>query len=373
LRRRLTGEFVLLRQLKPIAFLVLGLSWLLGLAVGQVITAGEGTAAPKTRPAQVGTEAPIDLAQSQNLPRTKRNKRAGSPSTDETPKAGSLPARVRDALAAGVEKANALGGTAEAAVWVPGWDAPVTVGDADTPHRMWSMSKAVTAVALHQAAGGGLSARANEAVTDAITRSDNCAQRSVIVSLQELAGGTEGALSAFDDVLAQSGAHLRTAPSTGTIADQPECRTYVAAHAPQATGRALQLGTAEWNLIDAIAFAHGLATGTYEAPGDTLLDLMRRPKLRPLTSTPEDMTAPPNWGAGAALANFNTAYKGGWGGSQQGRYMAGQIVVADIRGQRVAFVAIYHPKAQPPTDDPGKTRAPEALQTMFAAGASALE
>jgi hypothetical protein len=99
---------------------------------------------------------------------------------------------------------------------------------------------------------------------------------------------------------------------------------------------------------------------------------MSAPKLRSSEAPPEDYTPDPAWGAGTALAAWHPAYKAGWGGVTHGDFLAGQIAVASIDGHMVALAAMYHPTLQPDRDDPGRTRAPSAIETIFSAAAAAI-
>jgi hypothetical protein len=137
-------------------------------------------------------------------------------------------------------------------------------------------------------------------------------------------------------------------------------------------GPALLLGTSTWTVSDAVRFAYALGHGEYGRAGTEVMTLMREPKLPSGEAPPGDHTADPDWGAGKALASYRPAYKAGWGGVQHGNFLAGQIAVFDLHGRTVAVAAMFHPSEQPDRDDPGRTAAPRAVETMFAAVAHAL-
>jgi hypothetical protein len=100
---------------------------------------------------------------------------------------------------------------------------------------------------------------------------------------------------------------------------------------------------------------------------------MREPKEFSREVLPGEFTAPVDWGAGRALGRFDPAYKAGWGGTQQGDFLAGQMALFEPRsGDRVVVAVIFHPAVQPSIDDPGLTRAPEALQAVMNALAGEL-
>jgi hypothetical protein len=279
------------------------------------------------------------------------------------------PAAVRPALERTVKAADALGGASQVALWKEGWRAPVVAGDApDRPMRMWSISKAATAIAVFKAASKPSEAMLTS-IQRALTRSENCAQRRVVLGLQALEHGVGGAEAAVADVLARAGARVKVHPE----AQAPEqiCLAYLAKHRNgiDINAPAALLGTVQWTLDDAVRFAMALGDGRYGAAGDRVLAYMSLPK-RPSEDPGATMTAPAQWGAGVALAGLDAlAYKGGWGGSSSKTYMAAQIAVATIGGRRVAMAAAFHPTRQPATDDPGLTKAPAALETLFRAAA----
>ena len=210
------------------------------------------------------------------------------------------------------------------------------------------------------------------AVSDAITKSDNCAQRRVVLDLQQREGGIDGAQAAFDTVLKRAGVTLSTKPQQANIDGDPDCRSYLTANRAEIRdpfGTALQLGTDEWTLHDAVRFAHALANGTYGSAGEKVLELMRQPKERPASASPTDYTAslndPPS--GGTFPQEWAAAYKGGWGGHHLSppNYRAAEIVVLNVGPHTVALAAIFRPTVQPRSDDPGVTHAPQALQALF--------
>jgi hypothetical protein len=287
-------------------------------------------------------------------------------------------ARLRAALARGVRGADALGGEAAAAVWVSGDATPLSSGPASVPHRMWSMSKAVVSIAALEAVGDRPDPVLSSALAAAIRRSDNCAIRRVIVGLQEGSHrGVAGALAAFKGVLAKAGARIEAAPQAAVA--EAACVHYLERHRGHLSGGdlgvAAQFGTAEWSVLDAIAFTHALADGIYGAPGEHLLELMARAKQPPLEQ-PSPPSAPPlDWGAGAAFPSvWHPAWKAGWGGSRErpGHFLAGQIVALRVDHTPVAVAAVFLPSLQPTVDDPGVTMAPQALERIFAAVRSGL-
>jgi hypothetical protein len=241
---------------------------------------------------------------------------------------------------------------------------------------MWSVSKPVTAVtALSSAANSSqtVGAAVDRAMVDALTRSDNCAQRRVVVAVQELNGGVGPADVAFRNVLKDAGAHASGTPYAAPLSDT-SCNAYLASTEGRlSTARvrqpALQFGTYEWTVRDAVTFAYALGTGRYGAEGDQVLRWMRRPKARASEGSPLDYTSPLDLppSGGRFPAGWQPAYKGGWGGHEQNNFVAEQIVVLKIAGRTVALAAVFRPHVQPPNDDPGTSAAPQALEDVFRA------
>ncbi len=285
-------------------------------------------------------------------------------------------ARLAAGLQRGVNAAAALGGSAEAAIMLDGWRTPVLAsseahGEARFM-RMWSMSKVATMIAVLRGLGWGrrpgrpISAELDEALHGAITRSENCRQRRVVLELQRLSGGTAGAREALQGVFGDAGAEVRV----GTQIAPPEasCVEYLNTQADLADplAPALLLGTSTWRVGDAVRLVQALSNDTYGAAiSHEVLGLMRLPKLPSREVKAGELTAPLDWGAGESLSK-GTAYKAGWGGSLNGNFLAGQIALAELPGVgRAALVAVFHPDNQPSRDDPGITASPEALDAIF--------
>jgi hypothetical protein len=328
----------------------LGLGWMLNGAG----SAGGGAAVAAAPSARTPHPAPVHHG-------------SASPRAADTPAPGRT--ALATALADGVRRAAALGGTAEGAVVADGWSHPVTAGDATRRIRMWSASKPVTAVAALQAAHGRpVPAPLTAAMTAAITRSENCPQRRVVVGLQTLTGGPEPARTALLAVLRQAGVgdaritHQAPAPD-------PECLPYLRSSGlADPSAIALTLGVSQWTVGDAARFALALGEGRYGAAGSRVLALMRRPKRASTElASADEYTVDAAWGAGRALAGLRPAYKAGWGGATQHRFLAEQLAVVHVGGHTVAVAVAFHPTAQPDVDDPGRTVAPQAIETMLAA------
>lgn len=285
-------------------------------------------------------------------------------------------ARLGAELQHGVDAAAALGGTAEAAIMLDGWPTPVIASSESHGEgrfmRMWSMSKVSTMIAVLRGLGWGrrpgrpISPELDEALHGAITRSENCRQRRVVLELQRLSGGTAAARQALQNVFRDAGAEVRV----GTQIAPPEenCVEYLDTQTELAEplSPALLLGTSTWRVGDAVRLVHALSVGTYgTAISHEVLGLMRLPKQPSREVKPGELTAPLNWGAGESLPS-GTPYKAGWGGSLNGNFLAGQIALADLTGiGRAALVAVFHPDEQPSRDDPGITTSPQALDTIF--------
>jgi hypothetical protein len=380
----LTDQLNQVRRNPALALVVLAGGLILGVLIGVVFARGGGSAGA----ANSTTKTVIAVRSSQ----TASGAGAGDgvsghatlpPATaGSNGAAGAQPERravLLSALQDGVEQADALGGEAAAAVWVGGDQAPVLSGPTSTPHRMWSTSKAVVTIAALKAVNDQPDPVLRSAMTDAIRRSDNCAIRRVIVGLQDrLSQGIDGAIAAFEQVLATAGAQIERGPQQA--APEQACVRYLDGHQGGLPGSdlgvAAEFGTTEWTENDAISFAHALSEGVYGAAGAYLLRLMGLPKQSPLEEPPPPSAPPLDWGAGAVFpANWRPAWKAGWGGSQDDppHYLAGQIVVLHLGNVPVAATAIFVPRREPPNDNPGITLAPEALEVMFRAARIGLE
>ncbi|MEV4422460.1 hypothetical protein AB0L40_21160, partial [Patulibacter sp. NPDC049589] len=194
-------------------------------------------------------------------------------------------------------------GTVEAAILADGWSTPVvratSAGRTGVAHessrrtRMWSMSKAVTAVALlERVPYGALAEPVKQAMTRALTASENCPQRRIVLELQRRYDGPGGAQEAVRKVLADAGADPTGVDVAATPPDDPDCQRALTDGSlgwnenPRAA--ALQLGTAEWTIGDAARFAHHLAAGGYtpRGAGKRVLQLLRLAKARSTEGDP---------------------------------------------------------------------------------------
>jgi hypothetical protein len=125
----------------------------------------------------------------------------------------------------------------------------------------------------------------------------------------------------------------------------------------------LLLGTTTWTPSDAARFAYALGAAKFgRAISQELLRLMRKPKRRSEEATPIDYTASLSWGAEDAFRGTQPAYKSGWGGTQQGRFLVGQITVVRLPDQSPLGISVmFRPDVQPVRDDPGLTQGPVAI------------
>ena len=281
--------------------------------------------------------------------------------------------RLAQALERGIHEAHRLGATAQAAVWVEGWSQPVERGDdLRRPMRLWSLAKPVVAVAtldaVRRSGAQPPPPELGSAMTAALTRSENCRQRRVVLGLQALSGGPLGAREPIRRVLASAGAREVVLPQR-PLPPEPSCRAYLGrsgAGLADPYAPTLPFGTARWTARDAIAFGHALGNGRYGDAGSEVIDLMRQPKDRSREmQSPGEYTADVRWGAGRSFTRWRPAYKAGWGGSSTGTFSASQLALIDVRGRRVAIFASFQPRVQPPRDDPGATDAPTAIEAIF--------
>lgn len=337
-----------------------------GGARGVSVSGKKATGAPRSAAAPVGPT---------------RRAEASSSGTAGTPAVTTWRSALAGGLRMGVRAADRDGGTAAAAVWVVGWPSPMVAGD-DRTDRMWSISKAVAAIATLQAYDNSPPTGVREAMTAAIQRSDNCAERGVVLTLQDVGGAD--AKTRFDDVLARAGVApvgpLQRLPySEDGVSCPHDLQTWGIGHVYDS---AEGFGTYSWTLRDAVAFAHALAAGDYGRPGASLLRLMRLHKeygLEPDATADYSsrLDTPPS--GGTFPAAWEPAYKGGWGGHAPrsgfpaGDFMAAQIVVVHVGGEWVALAARFWPSQTPTSDDPGRTTAPQALHEIFAHVQGSLE
>jgi hypothetical protein len=286
--------------------------------------------------------------------------------------------RLGAALERGVRAAERLGGTAKAAVWVEGWSGPVIRGtNRNERFQMWSVSKPVVAIATLDAArrtGKQPSPELRASVLGALTRSENCRQRRVVLGLQALTGGPQPARRRFQQVLSAAGA--RDAVVTAQIAaPDPNCIAFLTRTGRGLThplGLAVQFGASEWTIRDAVTFAHALGSGTYGEAGRTVEGIMALPKQRSRElRKPDDFTADLRWGAGNALSKWHPAYKAGWGGSATQSFEANQLAIVNVGGRTFELAAAFKPHQQPVLDDPGRTNAPAAFEAIFRSASAA--
>lgn len=307
---------------------------------------------------------------------------AGGPGDDPEAGSGDEEARraIRPVLRRAVLDAARLGdGTVQAAVMLDGWSDPLVAasepGAGQRPMRMWSIAKVVTAVALLRELGWQTPGQAREpsdqvavAMRDALVRSENCRQRRMVLGLQALAGGPEGARAALRDVLRDAGADADL--GVDVEAPEPLCHEYLETQRGSIAdpfAPTLLLGTATWRIADLARFFHALGSGGYgERIRRYLFGLMRAPKERSTEVPPGEFTADLAWGAGNALAGYDPAYKAGWGGTLQGAFMAAQAAAVELEdGRTMVFAVAFHPSTQPPKDDPGSTAAPAAIERVM--------
>jgi hypothetical protein len=346
---------------------------LLTAVVGLVLGTALGWAIDRPVKADSGpvTEQPRGAAAkaSVKLPRARKRERRLPAASDPGTAATRQRAALRRALLAGRRKAEAMGGTVEAAVMAPGWSEPVVVGDGGRYMRMWSMAKPVTAVALRLTMGDAVPREVELAMRGALTRSENCAQRRVILELKRQSGGPREARRALSRVLKIAGGGAHIEPSA--VPPAPDCRNYLVQHGADLKNPlapALQLGVSEWTVRDAVSFASALMNGRFDDAGEAVLAEMKRPKAKSREVPAGQLKMDPAFGAGKAIPG--AFYKAGWGGVDSGDYLAGQLGILPDRS--LAFAVMFHPAQQPPSEDPGLTAADEAIQAVVRPVAKAM-
>jgi hypothetical protein len=293
--------------------------------------------------------------------------------------------RLRRALRDGVDEAARLGGQVEAAAMLDHSSAPLVAasaaGAANRYTRMWSMSKVATMIALLRSLGWGNrpgetpSPEVLESLVGALTRSENCRQRRVVLELQRAAGGIPAAREAIDREFASIDADA--VPGSQVAPPETLCLPFLSQQreVPDPLAPTLLLGTSRWDVGGAARLAHALAVDSFGAAlSDKVLELMAAPKQPSRESLPGELTAPLDWGAGKVFADLDPAYKAGWGGSLNGNFLAGQIAVVPLPGHgHLSLAVVFHPDVQPARDDPGITVAPKGIEAVMRAVRSALE
>lgn len=306
-------------------------------------------------------------------PATGTGDREASSPPERTPRE----ARLERALRAGVASAAGLGGEVEAAAMFDGSTEPLVAtsepNGAERFMRLWSISKVATMIALLQRLGWGErhgeipSNEVLEALSGAMIRSENCRQRRVVLELQRAAQGIPETRRALAEEFESIGAQFQ--PGSQVAPPEAICLPFLRQQVeiPEPLGPALLLGTSRWRVGDAVRLAHALAVGTFgKAISAQVLDLMGAPKQPSRESKAGELTAPLDWGAGRVFADLGPAYKAGWGGSLNGNFLAGQIVVVPLPGnQHLSLAVMFHPDTQPERDDPGITVAPEAIEAVM--------
>lgn len=344
----------------------------LTVAIGTLLGAGLGWAIDRRGGADPAAPAGKQGQQTAGVPQPGKGAPAATRLQDDAPLLNR--AALKSALVSGAKKAKQLGGRMEAALDSPGWEAPVFYGNPRREMRMWSMAKPITAVALYLA-DPAPSEVVTSAIAGALERSENCRQRRVVLELQQLSGGPKLARKWLTRVLAL--AHVNAIPSSDVQGPDPPCPEYLQGRGrgdlQEPTAPALLLGTSMWTIGDAVRFAFALDMGKYGPAGERVLDLMRRPKQASREAERGTLTMSLDFGAGRALRNFHPAYKAGWGGQQTEAYVVGQYGVVKVRGTSLAFAVMFHPSENPADADPGKTVAPQAIETVLRAVARKLQ
>jgi hypothetical protein len=238
---------------------------------------------------------------------------------------------------------------------------------------MWSVSKVATAIALLEVAGwdakpGPLRSDVKYAMRAALVGSTDCAQRQMVVELQEATGGPAAAQAAVQSVLDRAGARQAVVLDRAAEASSG-CQPYLSANSqtPDPYRLALQLGTAEWTVQDAARFALALGNGTFgSAIQRRILSLLRRPKEHSEDPFAQglDVTTRLDWGAGEALGDLMPAYKAGWGGSsgETPTFVNEQVIFLDLPTGPLGIALTYEPATVPIRDDPGLTEARGAMK-----------
>lgn len=349
-------------KLKVVTALVGGL--IIGLA-GSAVFDGTGSTDSRTAPeTEITAEPAAPVTPDQEM--------------RETPKSEAVQqAEVQKAVSSAVKEANQMGGKAQAAVAAEGWDGIAQAGSAGT-FRMWSTSKPIAAVALLEAQEevDGTPAKITSEMRDAIVGSSNCGMRKLVLDLQRESGGLQVAAERFESVAIESGVTsdtLATAQS-GPLEDS-RCNAYLEKRATRTDADAWLFGTAEWTNSDAALFALALSSGRLGPAGNAVRGVMSLPKeVSPDEGGEDSVSTDLDWGAGKVFpAAWAPAYKSGWGGSQDGEYLASQLISLVVERQPVGISVAFSPDEQPPNDAVGQGIEDEAIEAMLTKIRDALE
>ena len=207
--------------------------------------------------------------------------------------------------------AGELGGQVGATIGPPGSGSALTLGNLPSGSA-WSTSKVPISLRVLEDAGGpsGLSSSQAEAMSRAITLSDNAAAASLFADLEASHGGIEGASAAVGEVLREAGDATTQISTQG----RGEFSTY---------------GQTKWSLANQHLFMSKLAGRCIGSPeaDDYLLGLMAE-------------VSSDTWGLGSA--GVPALWKGGWGPGLDGAYLVRQMGVLFVgdSGTVVTLAAI---------------------------------
>jgi hypothetical protein len=206
------------------------------------------------------------------------------------------------------ELAASLGGQVGATIGPPGSSDMLSLGNLSSGSA-WSTSKVPIALRVLQDAGGpaALSSGQTEAMSRAITLSDNEAAASLFADLESSHGGIEAASAAVGEVLREAG------DSTTQISTQGR-------------GGFSSYGQTEWSLANQHLFMSKLAGRCIGSPesDEYVLSLMGE-------------VSSDTWGLGSA--GLPALWKGGWGPGLDGAYLVRQMGVLLV-GDRGAVVTV---------------------------------
>lgn len=231
------------------------------------------------------------------------------------------------------------------AVWGRDWDGPSDF-QGDKVERLWSLSKPVIALAALGSGAGEVPSRT--LVEESITRSSNCAARSLVVDLDgsNSASNPREGVDAFEGVLAEAGITLSRGPQVAVpVEDGCSANGYPTLR--DADEELLPLfGTAEWRSLDAVRFMRALGDFIYGSPGQQVLRLMAEPKLAnedPGASCDPGRPEPDKWvwGIGKVFEGWKTYFKSAWGGgpAESGPVMFSQMGLVE-RGDESYALAV---------------------------------
>lgn len=276
---------------------------------------------------------------------------AGGPGSRPKPRKAQDQASLAVALDKGVAAVTSLYSRVEMAVMFDSWRSPVAVGrDLGRPMPQLDVSAPVIALTLlreRQRRGVGFRSLL-PTLRRSLAQFDGCAQRDLVLDLQQAVGGIPAARTALAQTLGLGGSRVAVGPAQADTTG-PHCRRQALRGVPNPPIQRsiLNAAASTWTINDAVRFVAALQSRSFDVPGthpsisETILNLMRLPKRTSRESALAAPTVSPNWGAARVFAApcWHLAWEtAGRGAGPHLPSIASQIGSVTLRdGHRVAF------------------------------------